>query len=50
MLRVLRAHKAGFCMGVAMALRKLDEAVDARPRGKVATLGEIIHKPQVLGE
>ncbi len=50
MLRVLRAHKAGFCMGVAMALRKLDEAVDARPRGKVATLGEIIHNPQVLGE
>ena len=37
-------------MGVAMALRKLDEAVDARPRGKVATLGEIIHNPQVLGE
>ena len=33
-----------------MALRKLDEAVDARPCGRVATLGEIIHNPQVLEE
>ena len=50
MLQVIRARKAGFCMGVAMALRKLDEAVDARPCGRVATLGEIIHNPQVLEE
>lgn len=50
MLQVIRARKAGFCMGVAMALRKLDDAVEARPRGSVATLGEIIHNPQVLEE
>ena len=50
MLQVVRARKAGFCMGVAMALNKLDKEVDARPRGHVATLGEIIHNPQVLEE
>lgn len=50
MPQVIRARKAGFCMGVAMALRKLDEEVEKRPRGNVATLGEIIHNPQVLEE
>lgn len=41
MARVIRARKAGFCMGVALALRKLDKAVESCPRGAVATLGEI---------
>lgn len=50
MARVIRARKAGFCMGVALALRKLDKAVESCPRGAVATLGEIIHNPQVLEE
>lgn len=49
-MRVIRARNAGFCMGVALALRKLDEAVATAPRGRVATLGAIIHNPQVLAE
>lgn len=35
-------------MGVALALHKLDTIVAARSGGRVATLGEIIHNPQVL--
>lgn len=49
-MRVIRARNAGFCMGVALALRKLDEAVAAKPRGCVATLGAIIHNPQVMAD
>lgn len=49
-MRVIRARNAGFCMGVALALCKLDEAVAAAPSGRVATLGAIIHNPQVLEE
>lgn len=47
-MRVIRARKAGFCMGVGLALRKLDAAVAGNPPGQVATLGDIIHNPQVL--
>ena len=48
-MRVIRGRNAGFCMGVALALRTLDEAVAAAP-DRVATLGAIIHNPQVLAE
>ena len=48
MMNVIRASRAGFCMGVALALRKLDSMVAAREGEQVATLGEIIHNPQVL--
>ena len=47
-MNVIRASHAGFCMGVALALHKLDTIVAARPGERVATLGEIIHNPQVL--
>lgn len=47
-MQVIRARMAGFCMGVSLALRKLDRAVASHPRGKVSTLGPIIHNPQVL--
>lgn len=47
---VKRAETSGFCMGVALALRKLDEAVAMRPAGEVAMLGPIIHNPQVLAD
>ncbi len=49
-MNVIRAREAGFCMGVALALRKLDAAVASAPYGSVATLGAIIHNPQVLEE
>ncbi len=44
---VRRATTAGFCMGVSLALQKLDTEV-ARNSGPIATLGPIIHNPQVL--
>lgn len=47
-MNVIRASHAGFCMGVALALHKLDTIVSSRPGQRVATLGEIIHNPQVL--
>lgn len=45
--RVVRARTAGFCMGVGLALRKLD-AVTREGRAPLFTLGPIIHNPQVL--
>jgi len=47
-MEVIRAKLAGFCMGVGLALKKLDallEEDDARP---TFMLGPIIHNPQVL--
>lgn len=48
---VIRAETAGFCMGVELALKKLDslleECAGARP---IHILGPIIHNPQVLAE
>lgn len=51
MARVLRAKTAGFCMGVGLALRKLDQAIEehkARSSGRLVMLGPIIHNPQVM--
>ena len=50
---VIRAKTAGFCMGVSLALQKLDTALDEAaavegPQGRIRTLGPIIHNPQVL--
>lgn len=52
-MKVKRARTAGFCMGVSLALKKLENAVKAgpdTPGGRICTLGPIIHNPQVLGE
>lgn len=50
MPEVHRAKTAGFCMGVALALKKLEaETVKAGTR-PIRTLGPIIHNPQVLAE
>lgn len=49
-MNVVRAYHAGFCMGVALALHKLDSIVANRSVERVATFGEIIHNPQVLEE
>lgn len=51
MATVLRAKTAGFCMGVGLALRKLDQALKehrARSSGRLVMLGPIIHNPQVM--
>ncbi len=48
---VIRAKTAGFCMGVILALRNLDDIVENRTVGTpIFTLGPIIHNPQVLEE
>jgi 4-hydroxy-3-methylbut-2-enyl diphosphate reductase len=51
MKEVLRASKAGFCMGVDLALRKLDRVLSTKGgMEEICTLGPIIHNPQVLAE
>jgi len=50
-MEVLRAETAGFCMGVDLALRKLDAVLEDDESGApVYTFGPIIHNPQVLAE
>ena len=49
-MEVLRAHTAGFCMGVVLALQKLDRLLRLEQGGPIVTLGPIIHNPQVLDE
>ncbi len=47
-MKVVRANTAGFCMGVALALDKLNTAVEKKSTQRICTLGPIIHNPQVL--
>ena len=50
-MNVIRVRTAGFCMGVGLALRKLDQALKEHPdtgEGRLVMLGPIIHNPQVL--
>ncbi|WP_027361855.1 4-hydroxy-3-methylbut-2-enyl diphosphate reductase [Halodesulfovibrio aestuarii] len=46
-MEVRRAKTSGFCFGVSLALEKLDAEVEKND-AKIATLGPIIHNPQVL--
>lgn len=48
-MKLIIAETAGFCMGVDMALHKLDNALSNLPQNAcIYTLGPIIHNPQVL--
>ncbi|MEF2144093.1 MAG: 4-hydroxy-3-methylbut-2-enyl diphosphate reductase [Desulfovibrionaceae bacterium] len=48
-MEVIRAETAGFCMGVDMALNKLDRLIESsEPENTIHILGPIIHNPQVL--
>ncbi|MBQ9406452.1 MAG: 4-hydroxy-3-methylbut-2-enyl diphosphate reductase [Desulfovibrio sp.] len=47
-MEVYRAKTAGFCMGVSLALQKLDAALLEKGSSRICTLGPIIHNPQVL--
>lgn len=52
-MEIIRAATAGFCMGVGLALQKLEEALtraSMASRGRICTLGPIIHNPQVLAD
>lgn len=46
---VVRAQTAGFCMGVGLALKKLENAIRQK-RASICTLGPIIHNPQALAD
>lgn len=45
---IILAETAGFCMGVDLALRRLDKLVAAAEGRPIFILGPIIHNPQVL--
>lgn len=47
-MEVVLAETAGFCMGVDLALRRLDKLVAAAGERPIYILGPIIHNPQVL--
>jgi len=47
-MEVVRARLAGFCMGVGLALKKLDALLEAHDNRPTFMLGPIIHNPQVL--
>ncbi len=47
-LKVQLAKRAGFCMGVDLALQRLDKVIEERPGETIHILGPIIHNPQVL--
>lgn len=48
-MEIVRAKTAGFCMGVDMALNKLDSLIEKKAsQGPIFILGPIIHNPQVL--
>ncbi len=49
-MNVVLAETAGFCMGVHMALNKLDSLLAERAGEPIYILGPIIHNPQVLEE
>lgn len=49
-MQVIRARTAGFCLGVDLALKKLDATITTPTQGRIATLGPIIHNPHVLRE
>jgi len=50
-MEFVRAKSAGFCMGVSLALRKLDEVIaEKNILGDIYILGSIIHNPQVVAE
>jgi 4-hydroxy-3-methylbut-2-enyl diphosphate reductase len=50
-MEVIRAKSAGFCMGVSLALRKLDDVIAHQQEpGHIYILGSIIHNPQVVRE
>ncbi len=50
-MEFVRAKSAGFCMGVSLALNKLDKIIEQKNiSGDIYILGSIIHNPQVVAE
>lgn len=50
-MKVIKAKSAGYCMGVSLAVRKLDKAIAEKPHGSsLYTLGPIIHNPALVAD
>jgi 4-hydroxy-3-methylbut-2-enyl diphosphate reductase len=47
-MNVIVAEEHGFCVGVKLALKKLDAQIAANPNVKVYSVGEIIHNADVI--
>ncbi|MDR2800989.1 MAG: 4-hydroxy-3-methylbut-2-enyl diphosphate reductase [Desulfovibrio sp.] len=52
-MRVIRAKLAGFCLGVSLAVKRLDRELEERrarreTAGRLITLGPIIHNPLLM--
>lgn len=53
-MKVIRARSAGFCMGVSLALKRLDAALKksreagVAESGRLITFGPVIHNPRVI--
>ena len=45
-MEIKKAKVQGFCFGVAITLKKAEEAIDARET--VTTLGHVVHNPQMV--
>ncbi|MFN2459571.1 MAG: 4-hydroxy-3-methylbut-2-enyl diphosphate reductase [Candidatus Velthaea sp.] len=46
-MQIKRAKTQGFCFGVAITVKKAEEAV-AQPAADVTTLGHVVHNPQMV--
>lgn len=46
---IKRAKTQGFCFGVAITVKKAEEAI-ARPGSNVTTLGHVVHNPQMVAQ
>jgi (E)-4-hydroxy-3-methyl-but-2-enyl pyrophosphate reductase len=48
-VNIKRAKTQGFCFGVAITVKKAEEAV-TRPGAAVTTLGHVVHNPQMVAQ
>ena len=48
MIEILRANEMGFCMGVRRAVEIIED--EASPTRPIASIGEIVHNPQVVAQ
>lgn len=48
-MKIFLAKTAGFCMGVSLALKKMDDELKKKAdNSRIVTFGSIIHNPQVI--
>jgi 4-hydroxy-3-methylbut-2-enyl diphosphate reductase len=48
-MQIKKAKTQGFCFGVAITVKKAEEAVD-QPGSNVTTLGHVVHNPQMVAQ